>query len=370
MTLRVGVVIATEHVAGGEKYLLRLYQGLDEIGRARGHLLGRLDGWAESGLPVTDIGMGAKWSFKRLLRSVGSAPAEYRRALGTIRALHREDPFDVFHLQYKREQILLTRALSKLAPVVWTEHGALPSGVKGSLLARLYRRASRSVSHVIAVTTTETANVVASALSESTPFSRLPMAVDTRRFRPPRDEPERLETRARLGLPQSGLLAVVVSRLHPLKGVDRAVCAVPDDGGVHLVIAGTGPATDDLRAMAKGRAVEFIGWVDDPSSLYRACDIVLLPFTRVEGYPTSLVEAAASGCALVGFAGDLMNDEVVAAGGVILGSGEDLADIDWSDLAERRVHALAWAESHRLGPWLEAHAETLEAVTSSGVVEP
>ena len=62
--------------------------------------------------------------------------------------------------------------------------------------------------------------------------------------------------------PGGGDYFVVVSRLLPYKGIDRAIeaCAL---AGVPLHIVGTGPAETALRAAARGTQTTFHGYIDD-----------------------------------------------------------------------------------------------------------
>ena len=287
---------------------------------------------------------------------------EYRQALSSIRREHDRDPFDAFHLQYKREQILLTRPLSKLAPVVWTEHGTLSSGWKGRLLRPVYRLAARRVSHLVTVSdeVAESVNAAGVTCAVSTIFT----AVDERRFRPASGAQERSAARDRIGVQTSATLVSVISRLHPHKRIERAIDAIGASDRFRLLIAGTGPSEAALRAHAVDHPVDFLGWIDDPVDVHMACDIALLPLSPTEGLPTSLVEAAASGSVPVGFPGDLMSESVLAAGGVILEAGMTLDEVDWSDLASRQAAAVEWSADYRLDPWLRSHADVFDAAES------
>jgi glycosyltransferase involved in cell wall biosynthesis len=103
--------------------------------------------------------------------------------------------------------------------------------------------------------------------------------VDPRRFTP---DPES----ARAGV-------LFVGRLTPHKGLDRLIAALPDRA--RLTIAGTGGHDrhppernylEDLRSLAVGREVEFVGAIADEQlpALYRGAAVVALPSVNVTCY--------------------------------------------------------------------------------------
>lgn len=363
MTVRIGVVVSTEYDGGGEQYLRRLYRGLVDEFRVEPTLLGRLDGWEDDGLPAIDVGLGPKWSFSELGRLVRSAPTERRAALEAIRREHARQPFDLFHLQYKREQLLLTRGLAELAPVVWTEHGRLPTGAKGQAVTRAYRRAARDVAHVICVSD-DVAQDVAQACGSSVPIDVIETAVDDARFRPA-DAARRRVLRHSLDIDDDRVLLATVTRLHPHKRVERAIEAVRGRDDCTLIVVGDGEERTRLESLARGEPVRFTGWIDDPESVLRAAEAsILCHSSRGEGFPTTMVEAAASGCALIGFAGDAMNAEVRHSGGLVIDAGRPLDDADIASLPPRRQAAIEWAGGYRAAPWRRRHHDVLMAASS------
>jgi glycosyltransferase involved in cell wall biosynthesis len=91
----------------------------------------------------------------------------------------------------------------------------------------------------------------------------------------------------------------MLTRLDPGKGIDLCLQAIAGLDDVRLLVAGTGPARDDLQATARrlgvaGR-VEFAGFVEPPDLLSHI-DIFALP-SRAEGgcLPLALLEAMHSG---------------------------------------------------------------------------
>ncbi len=93
---------------------------------------------------------------------------------------------------------------------------------------------------------------------------------------------------------------LVVSALAPYKRVDLAVAAASRLGR-RLLVVGTGPEADRLRAQA-GPTVEFLGWRPDPevAELYARCRAVLFPSR--EDFGIVPLEAAAAGRPTIAFA--------------------------------------------------------------------
>ncbi|HET7028763.1 MAG TPA: glycosyltransferase [Candidatus Limnocylindrales bacterium] len=112
--------------------------------------------------------------------------------------------------------------------------------------------------------------------------------------------------RATLGLPLEGLIVGTVGMLKAGKGQDRVVRAfaasgAAADGGL-LVLVGEGPERPALEALVaslglSGR-VRLVGLVEDARALYPAFDVVVSA-SSAEGLPNAVLEAAASGLAIV-----------------------------------------------------------------------
>lgn len=121
------------------------------------------------------------------------------------------------------------------------------------------------------------------------------------------DEAAQATERAVLGIPSRHLL-LNVKRLHPLAGQRVLLEAMNDVVRIHpdtrLVICGTGPLLDELKAAARSATVErhvtFAGLVDN-ATVARYCaaaDLFVLP-SLLEALPTVAVEALACGTPVV-----------------------------------------------------------------------
>jgi glycosyltransferase involved in cell wall biosynthesis len=108
--------------------------------------------------------------------------------------------------------------------------------------------------------------------------------------------------RSSLNTPEGVKLALVLSRMHRVKGLDtmlEALASVPD---LWLWLAGDGPAKAEYEALAQSLGVadrvRFLGWRNDRKALLEACDICVLP-SRYEPFGTVIVEAWAANRPLV-----------------------------------------------------------------------
>ena len=104
------------------------------------------------------------------------------------------------------------------------------------------------------------------------------------------------------------LTALSLSRLVSIKGIDTAIRAVARTTDIELVVAGEGPERGHLEALARSLAapVRFVGHVhgDTKRDLFARADVFVAPSraigSRVEGTPTSVLEALAAGLPIVG----------------------------------------------------------------------
>jgi glycosyltransferase involved in cell wall biosynthesis len=335
--LTVAVVSVSDVAGGAEAHTVALAAGL----ASRGHdvvLYGRCPGWDEAGLAREGVGLGPKWSRRTLARGVLRVPVERRRAA-------RIPAQSLYYLQFKREQVALTRPLSRKAPVVWVEHGRWMSGAMGRVLLGAYGRASRHVSMVLC-----DSEAVATDLRRVVDPDKLvvvPNAVDTERFAAPSAQvrsalrqqvlPQRLRDRT---------VGVIAARLHPDKRHGRAIAAAIASG-TGLLILGDGPAREALQREAGGHPdVVFLGHRDNVTDYLAASDYYMYCGSPTEGMPTSILEAAACGLPIVGFRGDPCLEFVDRCGGVVLAEPTDLTADAVSGLLALRGHGVAYIQRH------------------------
>lgn len=345
--LSIAIVSVSDVAGGAEAHTVALGHGL----RERGHevaLYGQCPGWEERGLPRRAIRLGPKWSRATLASGVLRMPVERRRARDVPRS-------SLFYAQFKREQIALTRPLSRKGPVVWTEHGRWLGGPAGRLLLRAYGRAARHVSKIICVSEAVAADVA--RVVDPARIVVVPNAVDTHHYAPPSAE-RRAALRERL-LPdhvRDRPVAILAARLHPNKRHDRAMAAAQASGSA-LLILGEGPGRAALERLATGRAdVLFLGQHDDVRDYLAASDYYLYCGSPSDGMPTAVLEAAATGLPIVGFRGDPGVELVERCGGLLLDGPAQLRTNRLPALLESRGRGAAVIERHHgLGSWLDAY---------------
>ena len=134
---------------------------------------------------------------------------------------------------------------------------------------------------------------------------RYRFGVDLDRFHPATDA-ERADARRRWGVEGDRQVVVSVGRLAPEKGLDDlvgALAALPEEVAPMLLVAGDGPLRDEHEraAGAAGIAATFAGPVepDDVVSVLHAADCFVYPARRGANTPYAVLEAMASGLAVV-----------------------------------------------------------------------
>jgi glycosyltransferase involved in cell wall biosynthesis len=135
----------------------------------------------------------------------------------------------------------------------------------------------------------------------------------------PVSAPARAATGADPGLGRPLVLAV--GRLHPQKGYDVLLEALPLLGDAVVAVAGDGPLRAELEAAAPG--VRWLGHRDDVADLLAAADVVVLPSVW-EARSLTAQEAMRAGRPLVATAVGGLPD-LVADGAVLVPAGDAAA---------------------------------------------
>jgi len=110
--------------------------------------------------------------------------------------------------------------------------------------------------------------------------------------------------RAELGLSPEDAVVAMIAVLRPGKGHDVAVAAVEEVRralpNVRLLIAGEGPARDDVARLAArlGSAAVLAGHRDDVMAVLDAADVLLHP-SHTDAFPTVLLQGLAAGVPIV-----------------------------------------------------------------------
>ncbi|MDQ1519615.1 MAG: hypothetical protein QOI55_688 [Actinomycetota bacterium] len=125
----------------------------------------------------------------------------------------------------------------------------------------------------------------------------IPNGFDARRFRPA-SAAEQEQGRRALDLPHGRFCFVFVGRLHAVKRVETAICALASVPDAELIVVGDGPELASLERVAANVGVmprvRFVGVSDRVDEYLRAADAFVLP-SLAEGMSNALVEAMACG---------------------------------------------------------------------------
>jgi glycosyltransferase involved in cell wall biosynthesis len=167
--------------------------------------------------------------------------------------------------------------------------------------------------------------------------------------------------RAELGIAPDALVVSIVTVLRPGKGHDVAVAAVrellPRFPQLRLLVLGDGPAREEIHRLAAplGEAAILTGHRSDAMAVLAATDVLLHP-TRMDAFPTTLLEAAAARVPVVATAvGGIPEIVEDGVGGLLLDPpptaaaiAERLARLLGDDALRERIGASAHArfEAH------------------------
>jgi len=227
--------------------------------------------------------------------------------------------FDVMHA--------LAGFHASVAPAYYAQRQGLPSalfvaGHRGEFtdkpglksLARLparRRRMIKELSAVIAMSGAIYRELRALGVSGDR-IARIPMGVNTERFRPASGSHEKRELRAKLGLPQDVpvvlFVGAVTPRKRPLLLVESLARLRRSGRDCHLVIVGpdkgseyVAQISDAVGSLGLESAITRRPHSQAIEQYFRAADIFALPSqTEREGMPAAMVEAMATGLAVVG----------------------------------------------------------------------
>lgn len=197
----------------------------------------------------------------------------------------------------------------------------------------------------------------------------LPPAVDTERFRPPRDDQEKRSLRRKYGLPEDDKLCLHVGHFRRSRNIEWLVrLRLPP--GARLVVAGrrSRPGEDDMSGPLRDcGAIILDTFIPAIEEVYRAADVYLFPTQNVRAaiaMPLSVLEAMASnlrvvttpfgglpiwfsGVAGVYFAGSPQEYQEAAVRALADSAGETrraVASRSWENLAE-----FVWDRIRRAG---------------------
>lgn len=133
--------------------------------------------------------------------------------------------------------------------------------------------------------------------------------VDTARFLPGDSQAACIQLELPLEKIRIGVIGRIEFRQKQQHLLVQAIAADPSlSKSCHLVFAGDGPDVEALRVLLKQHQISstILPWCD-PARLYQALDVLVIP-SRYEGLPLVMLEALASGTAVLGSDRDGMKD--------------------------------------------------------------
>jgi len=358
--IRSVVMVSSSTRGGGERYLVDLYGAAEQLG-LRGTLVGQLPGWS---LPIEPVTLRGKWNRQMAWRWPYEIPLDWSLMRREILPRSRAVNPDMFHMQYKREQIMATKSASIVAPVLWTEHGPFPRRPLVGPLEAAYRQKSKYVSTIICVSSHVAASIDDVCRGRAPDLAIIENGVDVKKFLPPSAD-QGASARKRLDLAADRPVAVVASRLVWWKQVELAIEAARIRPELQLLVAGDGPERARLESLA-GSNVKMLGQIDNVTDVFHAADCYLHPAKGgFDGLPFSLLEATACGLPPVAIAGTAVGDMAMEAGGFVSeNEPQAFADAIDSALSAPRDRPRKWAEDHSLMDSVTSHLKLIRRVLS------
>ncbi len=305
------------HTIGGMEYHIDvLTKGLAE----KGHSVSVLTTSHPEGGEIEDIG-NVKVNYLPGMKPGTYSPEWWQSSEEKVKEMMGEG-IDVFHSQSIACYSALGAIQDAGTKLITTSHGtpitdaisySRTAGLKSSPIAvgktlyyfKHHRKVYRSSQRVIAVSDQLAEHILKWGFASKENIKTIPNGIDLNRFRPGLDTTGVKES---LGLGEEKVL-LFLGRIRREKGVDLAIKAIPhllkNVGPVKLIIVGEGDFDDKIIPLAKSLGVEdrvlVAGKIEEDMVpvYHNLADVFLMPSTRWEALPLSLLEAIASGSVVV-----------------------------------------------------------------------
>jgi glycosyltransferase involved in cell wall biosynthesis len=228
-----------------------------------------------------------------------------------LRSLYAHERFDIVNTHSSTDTWLaaIANVMGQGPVLVRTRHISAP--IPKNMASRwLYNKATR---HIVTTGAALREQVIREVGADPARVTSVPTGIDLARYKP-RDT---AACRVAVGLATDAFIVGIVATLRSWKGhryLLEAVAKLPD---VHLAIVGDGPQREALTAQAAqlgvSHRVTFAGNQADVTQWLGALDVFCLPSYANEGVPQALMQAMASGLAVistpVGAIGEIVRNE-------------------------------------------------------------
>lgn len=317
------VSIQTTNERGGAEYAN--VDLLDALA-ARGHdvllLTNVPDIAAGSRVDARAIDLGPKLARRSAVRVALSSPLIVARI---ARALHAERPVGILLLHFKKEQLLCALLPAGLTGrIVWAEWGPVPPPMRRGLARRMYARAARRASRIIAVSEGTRRSVIAAGVPPEK-VTVVPNLVDVNAVE--FDPSGRRELRESWGVSEETFVVGCISRFQRRKRNDVAIDAMAHlEGDVLLVMAGEGAEEQALRERAApyGDRVRFVPNVRGHVERFlSACDLLVFAPSPTEGAPRVIIMAQLVGVPVVATDSEGAEGLIPSSAGTIVSPSHD-----------------------------------------------
>jgi glycosyltransferase involved in cell wall biosynthesis len=213
-----------------------------------------------------------------------------------IPKLLKENKYDINHTHFIIPTGIVSYLLKSKIPYIITSHGSdVPNynpdrfGIQHELLRPLWNAIVRNAQYITSPTEYLKDLILENMDKEkySNKIKIIPNGIDPEGFSPKTKEKKIL----------------VVTRLFERKGVQYVIDAMKDIKDYELVICGNGPYKEKLEQQIKDlnvKNIHLLGFVSSERLIneYETASIFVLP-SSAENFPVVLLEAMASGCAII-----------------------------------------------------------------------
>jgi glycosyltransferase involved in cell wall biosynthesis len=344
-------VIPNVRHGGADLCAIDMVRGLDQ----RGVVEARLCVLQGEGVPLERL-KGLNEPVLMSFRGSHRSPREYMRFRRALRRVVAEWKPDIVHSHLWPACRWTSMALAGIdVKHVWHVHDTRAWLDSTSLRDRSFKSWTRlllaRVNPVLLAVSNAAAAHTARALGVQTSrFQRLPCGVDLQRYSP---RPRAASTEPTVGM---------AAQFRPEKGHDVLLTAFKrlGDRGLRprLLLAGDGSTLKASQALATSLSldnVEFLGHVHDIPGFLAGLDLFVLPSTKFEGLPVSILEAMSMGIPVIA-------TDVAGTGEVVIDgeSGLLVAPSDADALASALHHAITGPEE------MQRLAETARQLVYAG----